>query len=226
MGGHPASLLIHPGCLRSHHAQRSLLQKEAFPFLCRGQAGPEWGNPLRRSHRLGSWVQRPHLSCSDFTRHGVGSQEWGLLPSSVWLLVLPPRQALLLACPLTHPECQLRARACSVLHGWVWGRGFVLCCPAVQFQKFQEFLLEAHTWSLCGRTATHFRPGAPKPHQVRSPPQAECSLHPPGTPGTPARRGLPRASGTRGACNPGSSQLWAEILTPPPAFAARSHPWI
>ena len=166
--------------MRSHRAQRSLLQKEAFPFPCRGQAGPEWGNPLRRSHRLGSWVQHPCLSRSDFTHHWVGSQERGLLPSSVWLLVLPPRQAFLLPCPLTHPECRLRARACCwVLGCWVggWGEG-ALYNAAPADGRWEEFLLEAHAWSLCRRTTAHFRPGAPTPHQVRSPPQVERSLPP------------------------------------------------
>ena len=224
LSGHPSSLLIHSGCMCSHRAQRSLLQKEAFPFLCRGQAAPGWGNPLRRSHRLGSWVQHPCLSRSDLTHHRVGSQERGLLPSSIWLPVLPPRQALLLTCPLTHPECRLLARACSVLDGWMWGGGFVPRCPG---WWEVEFLLKVHSWSLCGSTAAHFRPGAPRAHQVRSLPQIERSLHPPQAPlGTPARRELPRASGTRGACTLGSSQLWAEILTPPPAFAVRSRPWI
>lgn len=169
LGGHPASLLIHPGCLRSHHAQRSLLQKEAFLSSAGARQGPEWGNPLRRSHRLGvlGTASPPELLRLHTSRGGLrmGAAHHPSATSPA------PRQALLLACPLTHPEKPASSvRGFTVLHGWVWGRGFVLCCPQRTLPEIPGISSWKRILSLCGRTATHFRPGAPKPHQVRSPP--------------------------------------------------------
>lgn len=66
----------------------------SLPLQGPGQ-GPEWGTHSRRSHRLGSWVQQPHLSCSDLG-HVTG---WALRNGAVTIIRLvtspAPRQALL-----------------------------------------------------------------------------------------------------------------------------------
>lgn len=167
--------LIHPTGACVPTTPRGAFCRRGFSFLCRGQGRPRMGNPLRSQAGVLGTASPPELLRLHTSRGGLS----GMGAVTIIRLVTSPapRQALLLACPLTHPSASFVLGACSVLHGWVWGRGFVLCCLEVQFQKFRISPGGAYLvplWEDCHS----LQAWCSQAHQVRSPPQAECSLHP------------------------------------------------
>lgn len=90
--------------------------------------------------------------------------------------------------------------------------------------RWEEFLLKVHTWSLCGSTDAHLRPGAPTPHQVRSLPQAERSLHPPGTPGDSSKERTAQSLRDKRGLHPGLLPAVGRDPDPAPCLCSEEPP--
>ena len=166
LGGRTPCLSSHPSRVRAfppHPEEPSA--KRGFSLPLQGPGRPRMGEPTQEEPQAGvlGTASLPEPLRLYTSRGGLS----GMRAVTIIRLVTStaPRQALLLPCPLTHPKCRLHARACCwVLGCWVGGCGEgALYHAAPAGGRWEEFLLEAHVWSLCRGTIAHFRPGAPIP---------------------------------------------------------------